>query len=237
MVDLHCNNRDIFSTLLWAHIRVNRICSDEITDMYFFHTQLWFPAFGRNFRLFESDFRCFCEFITGKNAVEEIESIMGARVGTEFTLVSLYSTEITRHHSWFLEYKITRVNSPPHGRPWCILYITVCSYRARQAGRISQSHPPPAFLATCFGTRMYNSKKENIYNAVPQARYRAQAACPIRVYMIKFRFQTLVIDNWAGDNSRHHLYTEPCQRACGLSLGLHEMHRSPLGCWVLWSLW
>ena len=146
-----------------------------------------------------------------KNIVEEIESIMGARAGTEFTLVSLYSTEITRHHSWFLEYKITRVNSPPHGRPWCILYITVCSYRARQAGRISQSHPPPAFLATCFGTRMYNSKKENIYNAkpstVPQARYRAQAACPIRMYMIKFRFQTLVIDNWAGDNSRHHLYS------------------------------
>ena len=46
--------------------------------LLFFHTQLWFPASDRAFRWFESDFRCFCEVITGKNIVEEIESIMGA---------------------------------------------------------------------------------------------------------------------------------------------------------------
>ena len=42
---------------------------------------------------------------------------------TEFTLVSLYSTEITRYRSWFLEYKRTWVNSVQHWRTWCILYI------------------------------------------------------------------------------------------------------------------
>ena len=31
--------------------------------------------------------------------------------GMEFTLVCLYSTEITRYGSWFLQYKLTRANS------------------------------------------------------------------------------------------------------------------------------
>ena len=35
----------------------------------------------------------------------------GRRCGTELTLVSLYSTELTRYSSWFLEYKLARVNS------------------------------------------------------------------------------------------------------------------------------
>ena len=35
-------------------------------------------ASDRHFRWFESDFRCFCEVITGKIIVEELESIMGA---------------------------------------------------------------------------------------------------------------------------------------------------------------
>ena len=51
----------------------------------------------------ENDLRCFCEVITVKNIVEEIESIMGYR-------------------PWFLEYNLTRVNSVLHRRPWWILY-------------------------------------------------------------------------------------------------------------------
>ena len=35
----------------------------------------------------------------------------GHPCGMEFTLMSLYSTEITQYCSWFLEYKLTRVNS------------------------------------------------------------------------------------------------------------------------------
>ena len=53
----------------------------------------------------------FVELSQEKNIVEEVWSIMGA-------LVSLYSTEITRCRSWFLEYKLIRVNSVPHRRSW-----------------------------------------------------------------------------------------------------------------------
>ena len=42
---------------------------------------------------------------------------------TEFTPVSLYSTEIPRYRSRFLEYKLTRVKFV-HGRPWWILPIS-----------------------------------------------------------------------------------------------------------------
>ena len=41
------------------------------------------------------------------------------------SLVSLYSTEITRYYSWFLEYKLTGVNSVPHWRPLWILCILI----------------------------------------------------------------------------------------------------------------
>ena len=54
-----------------------------------------------------------------KNIVAEIVSIMGAR--EDRTLVSFYYTKITSDRSWFLEYKLTRVNSVPHRRPWSIL--------------------------------------------------------------------------------------------------------------------
>ena len=43
--------------------------------------------------------------------------------GTEFTLLILCSTEITRYRSWFLEQKLSQVNFVPHGPPWWILYI------------------------------------------------------------------------------------------------------------------
>ena len=43
-----------------------------------FHTQLLFPASDHDFQGFEGDCWYFCEVITGKNIVEEIESIMGA---------------------------------------------------------------------------------------------------------------------------------------------------------------
>ena len=46
----------------------------------------------------------------------------GCPCGKEFTLVSLYFTEITRYRSWFLKYKLPRVKSVPQGHPWWILY-------------------------------------------------------------------------------------------------------------------
>ena len=54
--------------------------------------------------------------------------------------MSLYSTEITRYYSWFLEYKLTLVNSVLHGRPLWILYLLhisdkVNTLRPRQNGR------------------------------------------------------------------------------------------------------
>ena len=45
---------------------------------------------------------------------------------TECTLVSMdsvYSTEITPYRSWFLEYKLARVNSVLHGRLWWTRYF------------------------------------------------------------------------------------------------------------------
>ena len=49
-------------------------------ELYFFHTQMWFPALVRDYWRFESDFRCFLRsYHRIKSIVEEIESIMGAR--------------------------------------------------------------------------------------------------------------------------------------------------------------
>ena len=59
------------SLLLERKMRIFAYC-------IFFYTQLWFPASDHDLQWFESDFRCFCEVITGKNIVEEIESIKGA---------------------------------------------------------------------------------------------------------------------------------------------------------------
>ena len=72
-------------------------------DGYFFHDQLWFPVSDRDSRRFEDDFRFFVCSCHSKIIVEEIESIMGTHAGMEFTLVSLYSTEIKRYRSCFLE--------------------------------------------------------------------------------------------------------------------------------------
>ena len=58
-----------------------------------------------------------------KAIVKEIEIDHGCSC-----LVCLYSIEITFYRSGFLEYKLTRVNSVPHGRPWWILYF-LCSQR------------------------------------------------------------------------------------------------------------
>ena len=41
----------------------------------------------------------------------------------EFTLMSLYSTEITSYCSWFLEYKLTLVKPILYRHPWWILCI------------------------------------------------------------------------------------------------------------------
>ena len=48
--------------------------------------------------------------------------------------MSLYSTEITRCDSWFLEYKLTRVNSIPHGCPWWILYNMILFWNIEASG-------------------------------------------------------------------------------------------------------
>ena len=50
--------------------------------------------------------------------MEEIKSIMGIHV----ELSASYCL-------WFLEYKLTRVNSILHGRPWWILYMLPIQYQ------------------------------------------------------------------------------------------------------------
>ena len=72
----------------------------------------WFPMFLWSYHRELSDNHC------GRNIID-----YGGPCGTEFTLVSLYSTEITHYHMRFLEYKLTRVNSVLRRRPWWILYI------------------------------------------------------------------------------------------------------------------
>ena len=52
-----------------------------------------------------------------KNHCERNRIHDGCLCGTEFTRMSLYSTEITRYRLWFLEYKLIWVNSVPHRRP------------------------------------------------------------------------------------------------------------------------
>ena len=99
-------------TQIYGYVTGGAAWEEKIT---FFHTELWFTASDHDFRWFESDFRCFCEVITGKIIGRNI-IYHGCLCGTEFTLVSLYSTEIIRYRSWFLEYKLTWVNSVPHGR-------------------------------------------------------------------------------------------------------------------------
>ena len=66
-----------------------------------------------------------CPFRTEFTQVSLYSTEHGCPCRTEFTQVSLYSTEITRCRSWFQEYKLTRVNSVPHGSPWWInvLYL------------------------------------------------------------------------------------------------------------------
>ena len=46
-------------------------------EIEFFHTQLWFPISNRDFRRFESDFRCFVNI--SQDILKHCESIMGAR--------------------------------------------------------------------------------------------------------------------------------------------------------------
>ena len=65
----------------------------------------------------------FCEVIAEKIHCRGNRINHGHPCGMEFTFVSLYSTEINRYRSLFLEYKPTWVNSVLHERPWCIFYI------------------------------------------------------------------------------------------------------------------
>ena len=73
-----------------------------------------------------------CEVITGnKKHCGRKRIDQGRPCGMVFTLVSLYSTEITCYRLWFLKYKLTPVNPRPHGRPWWILYDLVTLSRDR----------------------------------------------------------------------------------------------------------
>ena len=100
----------------WSFSSVNPFkqwCHTLYTSNFFFHTPLWFPASDHDFRRFGSDFQCLCEVMTkkncGRNTIDH-----GRPCRTEFTLVSLYFTEITRYCLWFLEYRLTRANSAVH---------------------------------------------------------------------------------------------------------------------------
>ena len=66
---------------------------------------------NRDFRRLENDFRYFCE--------------------TQFTLVRLYSTEITFYHyvSWFLEYKLPRTlfHTSAHGGFYIVDMSSLCT--------------------------------------------------------------------------------------------------------------
>ena len=104
-------------------ITLCNIHTNCIPTPIFFHTHLWFPAYDHDFRWFSgSDFRSFCKVITEKKHCGNRESIIGARA-MDLTLVSLCLTEITRYRSWFLEYKLTWVDSVPDRHPWWILYF------------------------------------------------------------------------------------------------------------------
>ena len=65
---------------------------------YFFHIQLWFPAFDKDFWQFGGDFQCFCKVITGRNIMEEIELIMGAHV--EWRICILQKSLAITHDFW-----------------------------------------------------------------------------------------------------------------------------------------
>ena len=116
---------NVTSSLIgWGHSQQWLLCDIyPIMYYFFFHTQLWFPASECDFRWFKSDFQCFYDLVSGKKYCGRNRIDHGRPSETELTLVRLYSTEITRYRSWFLEYKLTWVNSVPHRRPWWILYL------------------------------------------------------------------------------------------------------------------
>ena len=99
-----------------------------------FRPRSWFPMAWEWFPMF------LWSYHRKKNIVEEIESIMGARAERSspswicFPQKSpvrtgdhprefVFHRKITPYRSWFLEYKLTRMNSVSDGRPWWILYV------------------------------------------------------------------------------------------------------------------
>ena len=136
-----------------------------------FHTQLWFPASDHDFQRFESDFRCFCEVVTGKNIVEEIESIVGAR-------------------DWMNAPKYiwgTLVNDLPHRWSWnehgrfvnASINCTVGGSSPSTKG--NEGRPEPQFVAACCCC----IKTDRIYDAVLAMRCRGPAAPSEKVYWLQ----------------------------------------------------
>ena len=68
-------------------------------EHHLFHTQLWFPASDHDFWWFGSDFWSFCKAITEKKHCGRNRIDRGRLCETEFTLESLYSTEIWNTNS------------------------------------------------------------------------------------------------------------------------------------------
>ena len=85
---------------------------------HLFWRLLWlgFPKIWEWFRMFLWSYHRKKHY--GRNKIDH-----GRTCGTEFTLMSLYSTEITSYHSWFLERKLTQVNCFPHRHSWWIFYF------------------------------------------------------------------------------------------------------------------
>ena len=122
--DIAMNNiNNMYINTQWKFAHPQKILLIIVHDITFFHTHLWFPASDCDFWQFGSDFWSFCKVITEQKHCGRKRIDHGHLYGKEFTLVSLYSTEITRYCLWLLKYKLTWVNSVPHGRPWWILYV------------------------------------------------------------------------------------------------------------------
>ena len=73
----------------------------RVLGIYFFYTQLCFLASDHDCWWFEGDFRYFCEVIIGKKHCGRKKIDHGHPCRTQFTLMSLYSTEITITHDFW----------------------------------------------------------------------------------------------------------------------------------------
>ena len=106
-----------------------------VIHLYFFLTHFMpLTVISDDLRVFPMFLWSYHKKIThcGRNKIDH-----GHPCRTEFTIMSLYSIEITCHRLWFLEYELTQVNSVPHGRPWWILYVFRDATRSNGTSSVS----------------------------------------------------------------------------------------------------